>query len=91
MINDKQLMKNGFRQVRSELHAYQLIRWWLKHLAKNQQRQLPERCLFDLLAIKPGVWFKIFRSNNSHHKALLFWHGPVAKSTTIESKEVDGQ
>ena len=89
-VTERALRENGFRQVRSERHAYQLTRWWLKHLAKNQQRQQPERCMFDLLAIKPGAWFKIVHGSQGR-KAIVTWRGEVEITTTRQSNGTNGQ
>jgi len=84
-VTEQWLREHGYRRVRSELHAYQVIRWWLKHLAKQQQRNMPERCMFDLLAIKPGAWCKIVHGSQGR-KAIVTWRGNIAMTTTRETE-----
>lgn len=89
-VTEQFLREHGYRQVRSDRHAYQLIRWWLKHLAKNQQRQRRESWLLDVLEVKPGAWFRIFRATRGT-KAVLIWRGEIEQPTTRQSNDTNGQ
>jgi hypothetical protein len=84
-VTEQFLREHGYRQVRSDRHAYQLIRWWLKHLAKNQQRQRRESWLLNVLEVKPGAWFKIFRATRGT-KGILIWPADEVTTNARQSK-----
>jgi hypothetical protein len=72
--NKELLRQNGWIEVKSELHAYQLIRRELKLRARLRHRN-PKLCAGceDVLGIKPGVWVKLLPSWRwSNRRTIIF-------------------
>ena len=61
------LLNHGWRPIVSDAQAAQLLRRELKHQMKQEQRgkdlHLSRK---DLLALKPGNWFKIIHNPRWH-------------------------
>ena len=68
------LQKFGYRQIKSEAQAWQLLRRELKRRAKWQQRDPSiQRNDTRLLAIKPGNWFKLLKNPRNPYYGILVW------------------
>jgi hypothetical protein len=86
MVKASVLKEHGWRKIKSDKQAYQITRWLIKFLRKEEARRknkLGGVSLYDfelLLNIKPGVWFKLFRVDRDGitSKTVLIWSGKVS-------------
>lgn len=60
MTTRETLLSAGFREIKSDAHAYQLLRKQLKRMARYQQhnREAKWNIPATLLAIKKGNWYR---------------------------------
>lgn len=81
MASEDRLRKNGWRPIVSDAQASQLLRRQLKLLAKRQQRHgIGIRDQRELLAIKPGNWWKILDSSFLKDRPMIIRrHSPPTK------------
>ena len=64
MLTRECLLSAGFREIKSDAHAYQLLRKQLKRMARYQQRNHDAKWNIPatLLAIKKGNWYRHLRT-----------------------------
>lgn len=67
----------GWRPIVSEAQAAQLLRHELKHhRAWSQRRPDSKWCYDNLLAIKPGNWFKYMKNPRNGYCSICVWRMP---------------
>lgn len=68
------LRRCGWIEVKSESHAYQLIRRELKLRSRFRDRNPKASAVYsDILDIKPGMWVKLVRSSPHNVRTVMFW------------------
>lgn len=74
------LRRLGYRPIVSDAQAAQLLRHELKHHRAWSQREPRRTWNYDeLLAIKPGNWFKFMRNPRNGYCSVMVWRMPTGE------------